>query len=292
MNIVFVCTGNTCRSPMAEAIFREKTKDFSENITVSSCGLGALPGDAASENSVTVMAETGIDISSHRARQINEYIIDESDFIICLSDSHYNYLTPFCKEKLVLLGDGIPDPYGGSVDEYRYCRDEIESAIDILLESDTFIKIDKMCSDDAQAAYVIEKDNFSDPWSVDSFLSQFDKSFSVNIVAKYLGKIIGYICCDDIMGEVYICTVAVDKSFRRRGIGRKLIDSVIDYCIENNSEMLTLEVRVSNTPAISLYSSFGFKNLGIRKNFYSKPAEDAYIMTKYFNGDNNENISY
>ena len=238
MNIVFVCTGNTCRSPMAEAIFKKKAKEFSDNLSVSSCGLGAMAGDSASVNSIAVMAENGIDITPHRARQISEYIIDEADFIICLADSHYTYLAPFCKDKLLLLGDGIPDPYGGDIDEYRYCRDKIESAIDKLFETDAFIRIDKMCEADAQRANEIEKENFSDPWSVESFLSQFDKSFSVYIVATYLDKVIGYICCDDILGEVYICTVAVDKDFRRRGIGRRLLERVIKYCTEMKNRML------------------------------------------------------
>ena len=274
---------------MAEALFRTKTKAYSEYLNISSCGLGAMPGDTASENAVIVMAERGIDISSHRSRQISQYIIDEADFIVCLAESHYRYLFPIAKNKLILLGTGIADPFGGDEAIYRQCADEIENAIDSLLNSDIFIDVKKMTEDDIDSTAEIEKMNFSDPWSIESFTSQINKDYSVSYAAHYLGKTVGYICCDDISGEVYVGTVAVSEEMRNRGIGTKLMQAVIDYCKEKESDMLTLEVRVSNTPAINLYTRLGFENLGKRKNFYSKPTEDAYIMTKYFNGDINEN---
>lgn len=289
MNIVFVCTGNTCRSPMAEAIFREKTKEFANNLNIISCGLGSMPGDTASENAIRVMAERNIDISSHRSRQINQYIIEEADYIICLALSHYRFLEQTAGEKLILLGEGISDPYLGDLSVYRDCANSIENAIEKLLASDIFIDVKKFSLSDIDGAVKIESKYFSEPWSRDAFFSQTEKKYSVSFAAHYLGKTIGYICCDDISGEVFVGTVAVAEEFRRRYVGKKLIDSVINYCLENNSEMLTLEVRESNIPAINLYNSVGFVNLGRRKDFYSKPTEDAYIMTKYFNGDTNEN---
>lgn len=276
---------------MAEGLFKEKIKEFSDFLKVSSCGIGAMTGDTAADNAVAVMAERGIDISSHRARQINQYIIDEADYIICLSDSHYKFLMPYAGNKLILLGNGISDPYGGNIDVYRKCAEEIENEIDRLLNSDSFIDIYKMKADDINAVAGIESNNFSEPWSRASFISQLEKDYSVCYSAHFLGKTVGYICCDDICNEVYIGTVAVDNDFRKRGIGRMLVRRVIDYCIEKKSTLLTLEVRISNTPAVNLYTSLGFENLGVRKNFYSRPTEDAYIMTKYFNGDKDENIS-
>lgn len=289
MNIVFVCSGNTCRSPMAEAIFKNKVKSYAEYLNISSCGLGAMPGDSASENAVKVMAERNIDISAHRSRQINQYIVDDADFIICLGLSHYRYLLPIAGDKVILLGNGIPDPFMGDTAIYRECADSIEKAIDALLKSDLLIDIKEMTENDIEAAAEFEKMYFSDPWSANAFHSQLKKAYSVSYAAHFLGKTVGYICCDDISGEVYVGTIAVNEEMRRRNIGKKLLNAVIDYCKENKSNLLTLEVRVSNTPAINLYTSFGFENLGIRRNFYSKPTEDAYIMTKYFNGETNEN---
>lgn len=282
MNILFVCTGNTCRSPMAEAIFREKTKKFSNYVKVSSCGLGTYVGSPASENAVLTMAERQIDISAHRSKQINQYIIDEADYIICLGQSHYKYLEPFAKDKLLILGSGISDPFMGDMSVYRECADNISKAIDELLQSDIFVSINNMIIEDVEAVEKIEKANFSMPWSEESFRSQIKKEYSVSFTAHYLGKPIGYVCCDDISGEVYIGTIAVDTEFRKQGIGTKLLNRVISYCEKNNSSMLTLEVRVSNESAVKLYEKLGFENLGVRKNFYSNPTEDAFIMTKYF----------
>ncbi len=286
MNIVFVCTGNTCRSPMAEGIFKQKTENFCEYLNISSCGTGAITGDEATPNAVKVMLDKGIDISAHRSRQINQYIIDEADFIICLAKSHYMHLFSYVpKNKLILLGDGIPDPFMYDEEIYSECARMIEQEIDKLLESDLFIQISEMTESDICEVTKIEKDNFSEPWSSDSFFSQIKKNYSVNYTARYLGKPVGYICCDDTLGEVCINTVAVVENFRKAGLGTKLLQKIIEWCKNNNTESLTLEVRESNIPAINLYTKCGFIILGKRKNFYSKPTEDALIMTKYFNGD-------
>lgn len=291
LSIVFVCTGNTCRSPMAEVIFKAATADYSDYVTVSSCGLNAMTGDTASENAVTVMNNKGLDLTGHRSRQINNYIIDEADYIICLSRSHYNCLLPLVPHKIILLGNGISDPYGGDIDVYETCAEEIEAAIDILLDSGMFLEIVPMNNADTDIVSEIESENFSCPWSRNAFISHINKEYGIAFVARYLNKTVGYICCDNCYGEVFVGTVAVTKSARGKGIGDKLIKKTIDYCINEKCTMLTLEVRVSNNPAINLYLKNGFETVGIRKNFYSKPNEDAYIMTKYFNGDNNENIS-
>lgn len=284
MNIVFVCTGNTCRSPMAEGIFKKKTENF--NVNVSSCGTGAMTGDEASANAVKVMKNRNIDITAHRSRPINQYIIDEADYIICLSNSHYRTLFPYVKQKLVVLGAGIPDPFMGNEEIYSECADMIESEIDKLLESDLFFNFSEMKKSDIDNVAQIEKDNFSEPWSKESFLEQMNKNYAINFVARYLDRPIGYICCDNILGEVSINTVAVDKDFRRRKVGSILISKVVEWCKINKVDLLTLEVRESNESAINLYTKSGFQILGKRKTFYSKPNEDALIMTKYFNGDN------
>ena len=142
MNIVFVCTGNTCRSPMAEGFFKQKTKSF--NVNVSSCGINALSGDEASINAINVMQQKGIDISFHRSRKINQYIIDDANYIVCLSSSHYDTLFPYAKDKLILLDNDIPDPYMGSEAEYLQCADSIESEIEKLITSDIFFAISEM----------------------------------------------------------------------------------------------------------------------------------------------------
>ena len=270
---------------MAEGIFKAKASDFLDTLTVSSCGIGAFPGDAVSFNAVLALNKMGIDISHHRARQINEYIIDEADKIICLSSNHYNALKSICPNKLILLGDGIQDPYMGDEMVYEECAKKIEMAIDSLLKSDMLFTFDTMKSEDIKYVADIEKSAILDPWSEKSFISQVEKSYSFNIVCKYLGKPIAYLCTDFVIDEFEICTIAVDEKFRQRKIGKKLLTMLIEEANDRNAKLITLEVRASNAPAISLYEKMGFENLGTRKDFYSKPKEDAYIMTKYLNGD-------
>ena len=80
--------------------------------------------------------------------------------------------------------------------------------------------------------------------------------------------------------ECDITNVAVTSSHRRMGIGRCLLEAVEEYCMQNSIRSITLEVRESNTPAIYLYEAMHYENIGIRKNFYEKPTENAIIMVR------------
>ena len=122
VKIIFVCTGNTCRSPIAEGYF----KTLSDKYDVQSAGIATYGGDAVSENSVIVMNEIGINISGKLSLPLTYDMINSADYIVCLSKSHYNALLSIVpKEKLMILGDGISDPYGLDIDEYRKARDKI-----------------------------------------------------------------------------------------------------------------------------------------------------------------------
>lgn len=283
MNIAFVCTGNTCRSPMAEALFKEKVKKYKDFFSAASFGISAMTGDTAAENAVSVLNdEYGIDISEHRSRQLSNYVIDLCDFIICMDKTHYGMIELIAGEKAVLLGNGIDDPYGGNIEVYRTCAKQIEDGIDSLLSSSLFYETTLTEEADIPFIAEIERNNFSRPWSEESFLTQLKKDYSICYTEKFLGKPVGYVCADIIYPEAFICTIAVDADNRRSGVGDRLVNMVSDYCCYKRCESLSLEVRVSNSAAQKLYEKNGFENLGVRKNFYSKPDEDAYIMTKYF----------
>ena len=128
-NIVFVCTGNTCRRPMAEGYLKnKKTAGYS----ISSRGLCA-DGSPASENSVAVMKEIGLDISSHISRQMIYSDAEKADVIVCMSSSHADLLESLGIDKLKVHILGISDPYGQEISVYRTCRDEITEAIDELI---------------------------------------------------------------------------------------------------------------------------------------------------------------
>lgn len=131
MKLLFVCTGNTCRSPMAEGIFKRLLKERGiEGVECSSAGLFAMTGDEATPNAVRAAEIFGADISSHRARRITSYILDETDKFICMTNEHAASLSLYVPaEKLIVLDEGIPDPYGGDAEIYMLCANRIKSAL-------------------------------------------------------------------------------------------------------------------------------------------------------------------
>ncbi len=124
----------------------------------------------------------------------------------------------------------------------------------------------------------LEQECFSEPWSRQSFLESFANG-TVFLLFTEGEKVLGYAGIQTVLDEGYITNIAVTADARRRGVGKALIDGLKAVAEEKALSFITLEVRKSNIPAISLYEKTGFKNTGIRKNFYSAPAEDAIIMT-------------
>ena len=141
------------------------------------------------------------------------------------------------------------------------------------------ITIEKMGESHIEQLAVIEKECFSTPWSENALREELENSYARFLVAVCDGEVSGYIGAHNILGEVYITNVAVSQKHRRKGMGEKLINSLISLCESENAEFITLEVRESNKPAINLYKKMNFKDVGKRKNFYENPREDAILMT-------------
>jgi len=140
MNILFVCSGNTCRSPMAEALLRKAVADQGwEGVVVGSAGTGALEGAPASEGTYLVMLEAGLDLSRHRARQLTPQLIRDADLILAMSRSHLARVEGMGGQgKTHLLtryagnADGpleVSDPFGASVEVYRETLQQVNDLV-------------------------------------------------------------------------------------------------------------------------------------------------------------------
>ena len=282
MKILFICTGNTCRSPMAEALMKTKCRDKSD-IEISSCGLCAFSGDSATKESIEAMRSLGIDLSTHRARPFSIYMASEYDLFCVMTESHAQAISQVVpKEKLIILGGGIPDPYGKGIEEYQLCAKQIETALDDIISNLSKTEIVPMSESDIKDIAEIEKECFADPWSEDALRSELSNENAVFLVSKTDGKTSGYIGVHTVLDESYIANVAVKGNFRRLGIASELLDTAEEKVRARGCSFISLEVRVSNTPAINLYEKHGYISQGERKNFYSHPTENALIMTKNF----------
>ncbi len=281
-NITFVCTGNTCRSAMAEGLFKKILEEKNiTDISCRSCGLAAYTGDSASPQAVEVCAERGIDLSTHRATVFNEYIFDESDIMVCMTENHKGAIMRLNPTFRVIVPEGgIPDPYGGTVEIYRDCADKLGDFLKKFLDSIT-MNIEPMQEKHIKEIAELERVSFSVPWSEDGLRSELTNETAHFLVATAEDRLLGYIGVHEICGEAYITNVAVQPEYRRLGIGETLIDAATHGAKQRNCDFISLEVRISNVPAIELYKKEGYNIVGQRKNFYSNPTEDAYIMTRY-----------
>ena len=133
--ILFVCTGNTCRSPLAEGFAREEFQKRNLDYTAKSAGLSADEG-GANEKSIQMAAEYGVDISHHRATQLTVESAREAERIYTMTPAQAYLLQRILPDKkiLPLTEEGIADPFGGSEEVYRQCAREIKKAVEALGE--------------------------------------------------------------------------------------------------------------------------------------------------------------
>ncbi|NLY21421.1 MAG: ribosomal protein S18-alanine N-acetyltransferase [Tissierellia bacterium] len=140
--------------------------------------------------------------------------------------------------------------------------------------------------DDVDEIYEIEEESFDSPWSRKTINDEIETNvFGDYLVVEEDGKIIGYFGMWLIMDEAHITNIAVRKSHRGKGIGSLLMEYGISYAEEKQLFGMTLEVRTTNAEAIGLYEKYGFQIEGIRPKYYQDTNEDAYIMWKYFRGE-------
>lgn len=140
------------------------------------------------------------------------------------------------------------------------------------------MRIRQMTEKDVPTVALIERDCFSEPWSEQGFLDGMANSTVFLAAEDDRGNVVGYIGMYLMKPEGEITNVAVAKEVRGRGIGAALVAVMQQWAEEHGIERIVLEVRVSNAPAIHVYEKKGFITIGVRKNFYRLPTEDAGIM--------------
>lgn len=136
--IIFICTGNTCRSPMAEGLFRAHDGEAATGLVAASAGLFTQEGMPASENAVTAAAELGADIGNHRSRMLTAELAREARYLVCMTGAHYDRICemlPQEKDKVfTLLPQDISDPFGGNLETYRRAAAEIDKGVKSIIE--------------------------------------------------------------------------------------------------------------------------------------------------------------
>ena len=142
MKVMFICTGNICRSAMAHAMLEKTAKENDKNIQVYSCGVFAENGDISTKEAIETMKEYGIDLKKHKATNIRNSNIEDMDVILCATTAHKNNvlnLYPNLKGKVFTMKEyagydnnnlDIKDPWGYGIDVYKKCAKEIEECID------------------------------------------------------------------------------------------------------------------------------------------------------------------
>lgn len=137
--------------------------------------------------------------------------------------------------------------------------------------------IRRMEPGDVQAAAVLEAENFSEPWSANSFMEELGKDTSVYLVAYEGDRLIGVCGLVTSFDEGEVLNVSVKKEYRKQGIALKMLKQLFQEAENLGVKHLTLEVREGNIPARTLYEKLGFVCEGIRPNFYRNPSENAAI---------------
>lgn len=139
----------------------------------------------------------------------------------------------------------------------------------------------RMTADDVGRVAELELASFTAPWSPDTFVHLLDRSgCELRVLEDPEAGVVAYAVLWCILDQGELANFAVAESHRGRGLGRRLLEHVLEVARERGVEALYLEVRVSNEAALALYRAYGFTEVGRRKKYYDKPVEDALVMVR------------
>jgi len=144
--------------------------------------------------------------------------------------------------------------------------------------------IRNMTVEDIPTVGKIERELFSDPWPDSVFIEDIASDYSHPYIFQVDSEIAGYAILWVGVDEGHLTNIAVVKKYQRKSIAKKLLSHILLRAADLKLAQVILEVRPSNDPAISLYESFGFIRLAIRKNYYHNPVEDCLVMKKEITG--------
>jgi ribosomal-protein-alanine N-acetyltransferase len=150
---------------------------------------------------------------------------------------------------------------------------------------DAVVALRRMNANDIDSVCSIEQRVFPSPWSRESFAEEMRNHLAVYMVAESADRVIGYIGAWHVLDEGHITNLAVEAEWRRQGVGARLLDAMETQLYRDGVRRVTLEVRVSNTPALKLYHHRGYRERGVRRRYYQDNGEDAYIMWKHMEGE-------
>jgi ribosomal-protein-alanine N-acetyltransferase len=141
------------------------------------------------------------------------------------------------------------------------------------------IRLRPMTEADLEAVVALEAECFADPWVQESFRAEIEGTPDVRWPLVAVGpELAGYVVAWFVADEAHLANLAVAVPYRRRGLGRRMVETVIAEAVRRGARWVQLEVRVSNSAALGLYQGLGFRAVGRRRQYYADTGEDAWVM--------------
>lgn len=278
-NVVFVCTLNTQRSVLCQFILEKYGGD---RFNSSSAGIMNTGHSPMGESVKKVLSEyekiPKSKLNEFRSTYFTREIGEDADVIVCTTREHasaiYNEYPEFSSkvtyfEKPLIYSCSTED---GAMLCIMAIKENLKNMFGLEYHN---ITIEKMKKSDVTKAQIIENLNFSHPFDMKKVLGDDKMSYCAFVD----GNLCGYLCTYFVLDESNVLTIAVSEKYRRMGVGKKLLETLISECREKGIKNIYLEVRYSNTQAILLYEKIGFVKSGIRQNYYTEPKEDGILYT-------------